>query len=201
MTLTTCGGPGRSVEDHRRGEQLWTKSPNDITSLSLPLGMPSWLPTFNASSAIWRLEELLYDIHSLQELQTVAEKNGGRFGNRLSTYEVTNYSCRCGGLAGRLQPGVAPVPRRAKHLLFSRIVSTPPRKNKSLCENQKRAYIAPVPRPLRRAFRDRYNSWRGMRWTRLSPSSGRWMRVRSSRVVLAPRRWCQPPGQARGDGG
>jgi hypothetical protein len=37
------------------------------------------------------LEELLYDIRSLQELQTVAEKNGGRFGNRLSTYEAINY--------------------------------------------------------------------------------------------------------------
>jgi hypothetical protein len=60
---------------------------------------------------------------------------------------------------------VAPVPRRAKHLLFSRNVSSPRRKNKSLCENQKQSYISSVPRFLRRAFRDRYDTWRGMRWT------------------------------------
>jgi hypothetical protein len=50
-----------------------------------------YLPTFNASSAIWRLEALIDDAVSLQNLREQAEEKGVRFGNRLSTYEIFSY--------------------------------------------------------------------------------------------------------------
>ena len=70
-----------------------------------------------------------------------------------------NASC---GLPRREFRTVAPVPRRAKHLLFSRNVSIPRRKNKSVFENQKQAYISSRPalptegvsRSLRHVARD-----------------------------------------------
>ena len=86
---------------------------------------------------------------------------------------------------------VAATTRRAKHLLFSRNVSISSRKNKSLCENQKHTYIPSRPAPttegvsrsLRHVARDAMDAH--------LTQSGRWMRVRSSRVVLIPRRWDQ----------
>src|SRR5258706_6918530 len=50
-----------------------------------------YLPTLNAASAIWRLEELIDDATSLQDLRKQADEKGIRFGNRLSTYEILNY--------------------------------------------------------------------------------------------------------------
>ena len=86
--------------------------------------------------------------------------------------------------------------RQAKHLLFYRNVSSPRRKNKSLCENRKQPYIPSHPAPategvsrsLRHVARDAMDAQ--------LPQSGRRMRVRSSRVVLIPRRWDQANGNA-----
>jgi hypothetical protein len=50
-----------------------------------------YLPTLNAASAIRRLEELIDDAASLQDLRDQAEEKGVRFGSRLSTYEILNY--------------------------------------------------------------------------------------------------------------
>ena len=60
--------------------------------------------------------------------------------------------------------------------------------------------FCPVPRSLRRAFRDRHDTWRGMRWTRWAARRAA-ERVRSSRVVLSPRRWGQVCGRSASDGG
>jgi hypothetical protein len=70
--------------------------------------------------------------------------------------------------------------------------SRPSRKNIFLSVNRKQAYIHAVP-PARGAFRDRHDSWVGMRWTRcVARRAARC--VRSSRVVLIPRRWDQADG-------
>jgi hypothetical protein len=47
-----------------------------------------------------------------------------------------------------------------------RVLSTPPRKNILLLKIEKQAYNSPVPRSLTRAYRDRHDTWCGMRWTR-----------------------------------
>jgi hypothetical protein len=86
---------------------------------------------------------------------------------------------------------VAPLPRRAKHLLFSRIVSILRRKNKSLCGKQKQSYSRSHPAlategvslTLRHVARGAMDAH--------LPQSGRQGRVRPSRVVLIPRRWDQ----------
>ena len=63
--------------------------------------------------------------------------------------------------------------RRAKHLLFYRNVSSPSRAKINLFAKIGNAPIfPPVPRFLRRAFRDRYDTWRGMRWTRICRKAG-----------------------------
>ena len=45
-------------------------------------------------------------------------------------------------------------------------MSSPPRKNIVLSDIRKLWSYSPVPRSLRRAFRDRHDTWCGMRWTR-----------------------------------
>jgi hypothetical protein len=50
-----------------------------------------YLPTFNASSAIWRLESLIEDASLLQKLREDTDETSVRFGNRLSTYEIIDY--------------------------------------------------------------------------------------------------------------
>jgi hypothetical protein len=50
-------------------------------------------------------------------------------------------------------------------------VSSLPRKNKCLCENQKQTYISAIPRSLRRACRDRHDTLRGERWTLSVPQA------------------------------
>jgi hypothetical protein len=62
---------------------------------------------------------------------------------------------------------VARATRRAKHLLFSRSVSSAVRKNICLCENRNIDYIPHRPASTTRTFRPIVTlTWGGMRWTR-----------------------------------
>jgi hypothetical protein len=84
-----------------------------------------------------------------------------------------------------------PLPRRAKHLLFYRNASSPRRKNKSLCENQKQSHIPCHPAPATEGVsRSPRHVVRGAVDAILAQGV-RQGRVRSSRVVLIPRRWDQ----------
>jgi hypothetical protein len=51
----------------------------------------AYLPTFNAFSAIWRLQALISDAEMLLDLRTQAEAKDVRYGNRHSTYEIFDY--------------------------------------------------------------------------------------------------------------
>ena len=74
--------------------------------------------------------------------------------------------------------------------------SSVPRKNICLSDIQnmiKRSHPARM-----RGETRRHDSWCGLRWTHFSPQGVRQARVRSSCVVLIPRRWDQAPGQKPG---
>jgi len=76
--------------------------------------------------------------------------------------------------------------------------SSPLRKNILVSENQKLWSNLRVPRPPGGALRDRHDSLARDAMDAVVPQDVRRESVRSSRVVLSPRRWGQPPGQEPG---